>query len=417
MKRSSKALGLTMALLISAGAIAGCSPKGTEVPGTTTADTVKLQGSTAAVQVQEALLGVHDDEMTYADAENVMGSDFTTKAIGDAIKPQVTTVVTDAKEKASATATQVAASAGPKVEEAKAKLQEKATTAKANATKYKKQIEESGAVKVNADGSVTINPTALKQEAQKIADEVKANTKKKLEAAKEKLQAVKEVAQEKLKEVRRVNNVVRTSEVVTTPNADGSTTYTTTVNFENKKVGITRETVVSKTKSKEGKVIRIEHSFKMTAPNLTKEGTRLVVINPDGTKTVKTQTLTKYNAGGSREVNEERVVAADGTATGNGTVTVTDKDGKATTYNLNLSVSASAEVTTTATDTATKTEVSVDQKTDGTATATVKEDTKESATTVNVAAAAEASAAGTATTAPAASPAPAASASASPAAK
>lgn len=441
MKKSNRVLGLTLALLISAGIISGCSTQLANIatPGVAVSGTLNLEGSATAVQVQDSLISIHDDETTYSDSENILNSSvdsaFGIKAVETPVsasptpkpsisapasespkpsisasvpptpKPSLSPLPPTAKPSLSASSPPRPAVSLPpqasdtakakiselqaKLDEAKAKLQEKAELAKQNAAKMKEQLEKSGAVKVNTDGTVKVDPSKLKEEVNKALEKEKHEMEKRVEEAKGKLEAKKEVAKQELEQVKRKNNVVRKSEVVKTVNADGSTTYTTTVNFSNEKAGITRNVVVSKTKSKEGKLIKVEHSFKMTTPNFTREGTRVAVINTDGSRNVKIHTTTTWKDGRKREVIEDRVVSADGTVTGNGTVTLTAKDGTVKTFDLNLTITASGEVTTTARDDSGKTEIALDGKTDGSATAVVKEDGKETASTLNVNSAAE----------------------------
>src|SRR5690606_17357094 len=129
---------------------------------------------------------------------------------------------------------------------------------------------------------------------------------------------------------------------VTVENEDGTTTETMTVNFTNEKQGITRENIISKT-SKDGKIIMVDHSLKTTTKAYTRTATRLVTIAEDGTRTVKTQSTTEWKTGQKMERVEERIVAADGSATGSGTMTITSKDGTVKTYNISVNVTASGE--------------------------------------------------------------------------
>jgi len=218
----------------------------------------------------------------------------------------------------------------------------------------------SKAITVNDDGTITVDINKLKEELKTSLESRKEMMKKTLEKVGAKLKEVKELAKEKVQKLRRKNNIVRSSEKVSVTNEDGTVTETMTVKFENTKLGITRENTIAKT-TKDSKVLTIDHSLKSTTPGYTKTVTRLVTYNEDGSRTIKTSSITEWKNGAKTERNEQRFFNADKTATGAGTLTVTSANGQTKTYNLNVSISATGEVTSNVTDNSTKEEVEVTQ--------------------------------------------------------
>jgi hypothetical protein len=403
MKSTNKALGVTLALFMSMGALAGCQGASPNSTGNQTGANGSTQVKTSA-QIQSSLAAYHDDEAAFNDTATVANENgFTAKALGPLEKTiQATTSTT-----VDATAT-VGLSA-----DTKAKAAAKQKQIKENAAKVKNQLQASGAVTVNTDGTVTVDSAKLKSEVKKLVDNSKAKLKETLSKYKDKLQAKKDVAKATIEKLRRKNNIVRNSDVVEVTNADGSVTKTITVHFENSKLNLTRDVTTART-TKDGKLVSIDYSLEAKGANgYSRSATRSVVVDAAaGTRTVTTQSTTTLPNGTVREVNETRVVNADGSATGTGTVTVTTKDGQTKTYNIGVGVSAGAtgEETTTATDTSTNTTVTLDENTDGTATVVVDEpgEANDTQSTVNIeeSVAADASVTTTGDTATAASPSP-----------
>jgi len=218
----------------------------------------------------------------------------------------------------------------------------------------------SSAIKVNDDGTVTIDPLKLKEEVKKVLEARKKELEKRLSTIKESLSKFKEVSKEKVNKLKRKNNIVRNTDKVVTENSDGTVSETMTVKFENTKQGITRENTVVRT-LKDGKLIALDHSLKVTTKNYTRISSRIVTFNEDGSKLVKTSSVTEWKNGRKVERNEERLVSANGSASGKGTITVTNKDGKVKTYNLSVSKTLRGETSSTIKDDETKQEVQIVQ--------------------------------------------------------
>jgi hypothetical protein len=218
----------------------------------------------------------------------------------------------------------------------------------------------SSAIKINDDGTITVDPLKLQSEIRKVLEARKKELEKRLSTINNSLKNFKEVSKEKVNKLKRKNNVVRNTDKVVTENADGTTSETMTVKFENTKQGITRENTIVRT-LKDGKVIAIDHSLKVTTKSYTRTASRVVTFNEDGSKLVKTNSVTEWKNGRKVERNEERLVSANGNASGSGTITVTNKDGQVKTYNLSVSKTLTGELSSTIKDESTKQEVQVVQ--------------------------------------------------------
>ncbi len=217
--------------------------------------------------------------------------------------------------------------------------------ARAEMAKARRQaLQASGAVVVNPDGSLTINPVKLKLNVKTNLDNRKTTFQTRLANIRARLEVKKALVTENLTKLRRRNNVTRTSDIVETTNADGSVTKTLTVEFKNEKTGVMRVVTGSRT-FVSGKLSSGDYELKVTGPNgYERTVTRSVVINADGTRTINTEAMTKWANGKTRERSEERTVAADGSATASGTVTVT-VNGQTKNYDYTVSVDANQNVT------------------------------------------------------------------------
>jgi hypothetical protein len=405
MRNSNNFLGITLALLIGVGAISGCAPTGTTTPNqpattdngvkppstnpaVTTPSSTTPASSTATTSVEkkqassdlkEALTSDLDDEAYMNDSESISNDGFATKALLDKLEKV-------AEAKADLKLNTPIVSAGAKAE-AKAELKEarKAVVMKRGKV-FVANLEATGAVKKNADGTFTVDAVKLKAEFDK---------------KKDKLQAKVKVAQEKISKLRRKNNTdVQKSEPETVTNADGSITKTTKVHFENTRLGITRDNVVSIT-TKDGKVVSSTHSLDIKAKNYTKVSTRLMTVNEDGSRDVVFDSTTTWTDGRKKEVHRTKEIGADGKGVGTGTIKITNKAGEMKEYKTNSDITVTnmgkpeekAQETTTAIDPTTNVEVKVVEQEDGTATAEVKEEGKVTETApVNVEQAVELSA-------------------------
>ncbi|PIQ25592.1 hypothetical protein COW64_14660 [bacterium (Candidatus Blackallbacteria) CG18_big_fil_WC_8_21_14_2_50_49_26] len=372
--------------------------------------------STVASTMQSDLIALHDDEAVYSDASTAAAdSGFSTKALNIPVDPAkgevsaaglglarpVATATGVARPAATLAARARVALAKDKAMEAQARAKAKLMAKKENIATLKAQFQASGAVTVNEDGTITIDPVKFKAEAKAAMQQKKEKIEARVAKVKDKLQAAKEVAKDKAQQMRRKNNIVRTSDKQTVTNEDGSTTEIVKVSFENTKIGLKRDTYISRT-TMDGKLVSLDFKLDATATNYTRSVHRTVTVNADGSRTVSVESTTTWKDGRKREVQRQHVVAADGSATGTGTITWTKADGTSTTRNLTFGASAAGEVTSSCMDPATQTTVTVEESASSSAsaesTATVTVEAQGSETTaveVSVEAEVEAEAEGT----------------------
>ena len=408
MKSSNNFLGITLALLIGVGAISGCAPTGTTVskpvttdskPSTSTPVATTPSNSSSATtpsasapvastpatsaaatpvakkqassDLKDALTSDLDDEAYMNDSESISNDGFATKALGigdgTEVKPGemratlfggTPAVSAEAKAEAKADAKEKKAEAKENLKEARADLKEarKAVVMKRGKV-FVANLEATGAVTKNEDGTFKVDAVKLKAEFDK---------------KKDKLQAKVKVAQEKVSKLRRKNNTdVQKSEPDTVTNADGSITKTTKVHFENTRLGITRDNVVSIT-TKDGKVVSSTHSLDIKAKNYTKVSTRLMTVNEDGSRDVVFDSTTTWTDGRKKEVHRTKEIGADGKGAGTGTIKITNKAGEMKEYKTNSDITITnmgkpeekAQETTTAIDPTTNVEVKVVEQED-----------------------------------------------------
>lgn len=259
--------------------------------------------------------------------------------------------------------------------ETRTRMEAKAEAQKTMFLEKKAMLEASGAFTVNADGTLTIDPAKLKAEVQANNEERKAKAKAKLEQVKEKIQALREVAKEKKDKLVSKAQAVRTSETEEIENEDGSITKITKVEFKNEKTGVTRNVTSTRTTMDE-KLVSAFYTLEATHKNYTRTVERSVEVNAEGQRTVKVTAVTTWQDGRKRERSEERVVAADGSATGGGTMTVTRADGTVKTYTYTLGVTSSGDVIVNGDDSGT--EVTLEGTTESTEVTVVVEENGES---------------------------------------
>jgi hypothetical protein len=373
MRNTSKTVGITLALFISLGVISGCQNKGpasTDNTGSQTNTTGQTSIKTS-VEVQNSLASYHEDDASFSDSASVADeSGLKTKALLGPLEgtgPIATAVATKNKVTAAA----------------------KAKIVKENAVKAKAKLQASGAVTVNADGTLTVDPAKLKAAIKNAVDASKTKLKARVEKLKDKLALKKDVAKATIQKLKRKNNVARTSDAATETNADGSVTKTLSIHFENPTLKLTRDIIISKTFDKDGKLISIDYSLEAKANNYSRTATRTVTVNADGSRNISTQSTTTWPNGKTREINEERIVNADGSATGSGTITTT-VNGQTKTINFTSGVTAGAtadagtELTTIATDPATNLSVTIDESADGSASVAVTESGAETETDIDI---------------------------------
>ncbi len=227
--------------------------------------------------------------------------------------------------------------------ETRTRLKTKAEERKTMVLEKKAMLEASGALTVNADGTLTIDPAKLKAEVKANTEDRKAKAKAKLEQVKAKIQTLREVAKEKKDKLVSKAQAVRTSDTEEIENEDGSITKITKIEFKNEKTGVTRNVTSTRTTMDE-KLVSAFYTLEATHQNYTRTVERSVEVNAEGQRTVKVTAVTTWQDGRKRERSEERVVAADGSATGGGTLTVTRADGTVKTYTYTLGVTRSGDM-------------------------------------------------------------------------
>ncbi|GIW23119.1 MAG: hypothetical protein KatS3mg068_2126 [Candidatus Sericytochromatia bacterium] len=392
--RERKSQKLFLALLIGTGIIAGCSTPGnipnnvdlnSNVPSNSNSSS-SLNNTSSTVNISDLdsakldLASLHDDEATFSDSEALMNDSFSIKS-EDNQEQEEKLLVTDDNDRPMP----------PMMDKRfmnkqplrKMKRDDFKNFERENAKKLRDEFKNvkprpvpkpmpgqgqgleqaatlSSAITINDDGTITIDPIKLQNEVKKVLEARKKELEKRLSTINESLKKFKEVAKEKVNKLKRKNNVVRNTDKVVTENSDGTTTETMTVKFENTKQGIIRENTVIRT-LKDGKLVSIDHSLKTTTKSYTRTSSRIVTFNEDGSKVIKTTSLTEWKDGRKVERNEERLVSASGNATGSGTITVTSKDGKVKTYQLNVSKTSSGELSSTVKDEETNKELQIVQ--------------------------------------------------------
>jgi hypothetical protein len=356
--------------------------------GTSTGSTATapIATTSTANSMQADLVALHEEEALYADSSAAASdSGFSIKVLGqDTTRGEISAtnlglarpVAVAAGAQAKARATVRLPLAKDKAMAAQQRAKAQLMVKKENVQALRTQFKASGAVTVNEDGSITIDPVKFKAEAKAAIQMKKEVFQARLDKVKGKLQATKALAQAKIEKLRRKNNTVRTSDVEKVTNDDGSMTETIKVEFENTRTGLKRTTYLART-TKDGKLMSVDFKLDASATNYTRTVNRTVTVNADGSRNVSIESITKWTNGRMREVNQERVVSADGSVTGTGTITITGADGKTMTRNLTLGITAAGDMTTACMDPETQTEVTIEEpaaasaSTETTATVTV----------------------------------------------
>lgn len=357
MKKNIKNLSLGLALLLG---LAACSnpnsPSGNLGNNTQAGSSQNQQASTVSVsssqQITADLASYSEDQATFSDSEKLASqeSGFGTKALAEIVAGKKTSELGDESSAA-----------------------HEGTGSKSEVrVDMKARLDASGAITKNADGSVTVNKDLLKSTVKQFITDHKVEIQSRIDKVKDKLKDKKEVSKDKAEKLKHKKAKARTSNVAETTNADGSVTKIMSVEF--KTDNMTKENIVSKT-TLNGKMISMSHTLKITTKAFTKDASRIITFNADGSKTIVTSSVTTFTDGRKREVNETRTVAAGGSGSGTGTITVTDKDGKITAKNLDTKITTTAsgdeEVSSTSTDG--KTTVTLNENASGKATAAIAE--------------------------------------------
>jgi hypothetical protein len=297
MKINNKILSMSLVLFINTGIISSCSqqaPNTASSNGNNTTIDTSASAALTSSDLSEIQGNYQDDEITVADSEDIGNSEagFNTKALtGD-----VNTVAT-------ATTTEVTAAA-------------------------------------NANAKIK-----TKTEREEILKDRIAVVKDKVELLKDKLNLYKDLAKDKIDKLRRKEVTVKTSDVVTITNSDGTTSKILDIKFTNKNDnGVFRENKIIKTFSTSNVLIKVEHYITVNKPNYTRTYSRITDISGDGSKQVLINSTEKWDNGRMRVLTEQRSLNADGSGFGTGTVTITDNKGNSKTYNITINISVSGNV-------------------------------------------------------------------------
>lgn len=395
---------------------------GNQTQSTSSAGATTASSSSVSATLKSDLTAMHEEEAIYTDAATVAEADsgFATKAVGGTVG---STLGLDIRVRMPASTRPLPGPGGRKLPQAQAKdlrtqFKSQLALQAGDRSQFTSHLMNAAAVTVNGDGTITLDPKAFKQSFNQHMQQEKAQFENNLLKLKGRLELKKQITGDALRKLYHHDFVTRTSDKVTVQNADGSTTETIKISFENSRNGIKRETTLAKT-SKDNKILKVEFQLNETTPAFTRTVTRVATHNADGSKNVLLDAKITWKDGRSCERHQERVVKADGSATGTGTITRTAKDGSSKTYTFNVNITVSGEMTTAASDPQSQTDVVLDEQANGDATVVVQENGQASAAEVDVAADATAAATDSSPTAeasPAATASPSAEATASPSA-
>jgi hypothetical protein len=326
MNSSKKVFSLALALFINAGVITACTQQAPTTAGQPqNSVSSNNSGSVSAAITQEQIAdasevqsGLRDDELTVRDSETIASDDAAFSTKSNHVEIEASDVNDDSNN-------------GKNGKNIKAAIEKEVKASKDN---------KGTAVKIEK----AINNLGKNKRDEIVKDRLNV-VKAKLDLLKSKLELKKDLKdQKKLDKLNRKNVDVKTSDVATTTNADGTTTKIMVIRFQNKNETNFRENKVVKTFAADGSLIKLEHYLTIELKEYSRTYTRIADFNADGSKKVVINSETKWPNGNTRVVSQEINVNADGSGTGTGTVTVT-KDGKTTTYDINVSVTVSGDIT------------------------------------------------------------------------
>ena len=169
----------------------------------------------------------------------------------------------------------------------------------------------------------------------------------------------------------RGNFIIKTSNVSSINNSDGSTTKTVVVDFTNKNSGKVKSDTVAMMYYPNGNN-KIEHSLSVNFDGYARNSSRKINIAGQN-RVIQTNSTAKLANGTVVEFNEARK-SSGGTyqGSGSGTIDIKKSDGTSTKYNFTSSISATGQATLTAQETAKNTQVVIEEKSKGTASVVVK---------------------------------------------
>lgn len=392
--RSLTQISLTLMLLAACGpntqlpASVNSQNSQTSASGTSAGQTGGSASTSASTStaLKSDLTAQHEEEALYADAATISDSQtgFATQAVGAA-------AAINARPRLVAGASAVVEHPVAAARDLQLKAKARLAIAAAQRNQLKAHLLAADAVTLNADGTITLDTAAFVKTVNQKLQIDKAALKARIARLDARLALKREIGGDLLKRLYHHDFVVRTSDKTSETNSDGSTTETLKISFENSRLNIHREMIVAKT-SLDGKLLKIDYQLSETNPAFERSVNRITTVNADGTRNVLIDAKTTWKDGRSSERHEERLVSADGSATGTGTLTRTAADGTVKTFTLSLNLTADGQLTSNATDASGQTDVVVDEQADGSATVITSENGAESAETVDIAAEASAEA-------------------------
>ena len=360
-----------------------------QVPASNTATLASNDQASAALQSD--LSAVHEDEAMFQDAQTVAAADgFSTQMLDSNLEVDAESEVglQNPLPQRRPALNPIRRVLTPRQPLQRRKLDETQTAkAKANAQqnlnqrmrqmqKNSARMAAAAAIHFNADGTITLDPKLFKTEFHTAMDQKKDQFKMRLNELKPRLKAAHELAADKYKQLKRQNFVVRNSDKESVENEDGSITETMSIEFSNERTGVTRNIWLSKTLMNDI-VVKVEFELDEKTPAFDRNATRIVTHHDDGSKTVLIESKTTWKNGKVREVNQERLIDAEGNVSGSGTITITDADGTVTTKDLSVSITPGGEMTTQASEEGSESEVTLQEDAAGDSTLIVEDEAGE----------------------------------------
>lgn len=387
MTNTKKSFGIIMTTLMSASFFTACSPQGlpTMSQGSPQMSQTQLsqdrnqaQPQQASIQqnsttqnMQDSLVALHDEEALYNDSLTIAQDDggFSTQMLDAApLKAQVSASLAQQRLQQQPPRPAVKRKINKNAKQAlKARFEMK----QEQVQRFKMRAKAASAIKFENKRIIIIDKKAFKQGVKEDLKDKKDKFERHLRKHKAQLKIKKQLAKAQLKKLKRQNMIVRTSDKITTENEDGSITETLKIHFENPRIGLTRDITLAKTMLN-GKAVSIEFDLKATAKHYTRSAHRVVTFNEDGSKHVVSESVTEWKNGKKREVQQERLLNADGSGSGTGTVTLTLPDGTIKTHQISTNIDTDGALSSDATSEEGE-EVILEENAEGEATVVVDE--------------------------------------------
>ncbi|MBF2052273.1 MAG: hypothetical protein IGS03_02270 [Candidatus Sericytochromatia bacterium] len=231
------------------------------------------------------------------------------------------------------------------------------------------RLEAAAAVQMDAEGKVEIDAPRFRRSVKEHMHERQVKHQQMLKELKPKMHPRHELHPSQKAKLKRPDFLVRTSDTERIENADGSITEVLTVSFENQRAGIQRQTILSKTILNDA-LIKLDYELEESTPAFERTASRVVTVQEDGSKNMLLSAKTTWKNGKVKERHEERLIQADGSASGTGTLTITRPDGQVVTREYTLNITAAGQVNSACSEG--DTTVTVEEEADGSATVVVE---------------------------------------------